>query len=138
MQLTHLVGRIFCNVIRRLFHIIILLEISMQEDIFYIHLVESSTMFKYQSNDNSNGSHFNYRVEGLIIVLFALLSKPSNNQLSFVPFNTIIWFTFDLEHPLVAHNTFPAGWEIISHVLHLCRATISSFMALIQHGDMQA
>ncbi|KAJ0431967.1 hypothetical protein HanIR_Chr17g0854161 [Helianthus annuus] len=70
-----------------LFHIYLLIQITIQESSFHIHLVNYKIVYCSQGNQQSNSGYSCYRSICIKVVNSFLLSKALDNQSGFKLFN---------------------------------------------------
>jgi hypothetical protein len=71
--------RVILAIARRLFHVDFFLKLSMQEGVFYIHLMDLRIMGGNKGKNKADGIHFGYRGKCFIIVNSFDLGKYFGN-----------------------------------------------------------
>ena len=97
-------------------------QITIQEDVFNIHLIEQPLMDSSERKKSANRCHFYYKGKNLLIINTILLSESPSNETSLVPFNRTIRFGLDFVYLFAAHwiCTRRQGSKILSMGMLKC------------------
>ncbi len=114
-----------------LFHVHFFLQVSMQKNIFYIHLMERPSFCYCHSNDYFYSHHFCNQIICLLIVYAISLDITFGSQSCFIFAHISIRIMLDFIHPI----TFLSfGKTTNSQVALTSNLAISSSMALFHLG----
>ena len=99
-------------------HIHILMELTLQECIINIKLINGPTTTNCQTKNKLNGGRFDYWVEGVMVINSWSLMKTLCNQPSCKPVNRTIRVTFYTKKLLTSNNivTRIRGYELPSPI----------------------
>lgn len=131
VELSHLVGTTL-NKALRLSHEDFFSQITTQEGIIDIKLLEKPSLRKSNRENKSNCDKFYHWAEGFIQVKSRFLQESLGYNLALCLLTKPSGFSLTLKIPLQPMTFFPLGNSTSVHVLLLRRAVYSSFMAACQ------
>jgi hypothetical protein len=113
-------------------------ESAVEEDIFYVELLNGLGTGDSNSKHRVNSDRFYNRVEGLIVVDFGALSETLKDPTGLVAIKGPVSMELVREDPLVGDNVGALRSGISSQVPLLIRAPYSSSIAACQWGSASA
>jgi hypothetical protein len=113
-------------------------ESAVEEDIFYVELLNGLGTGDSNSEHRVNSDRFYNRVEGLIVVDSGALSETLKDPTGLVAIKGPVSMELVREDPLVSDNVGALRSGISSQVPSLIRAPYSSSIAACQWGSASA
>jgi hypothetical protein len=97
-------GKSRINKTWRLLYVYLFGNFPIDKGIMYIKLINLSTMWNHNGENQSNNHLFNDKTKILRIINKFLLNKTSSNQLSLITLNATIYTTLYLVHLTITNN----------------------------------